>query len=334
MYQLLIIILIVLTIVLIIKDNNNNDILVNVENFIKVETYMYMGKYFDKIRETNTFLHYRDFEVDNSVVRMNLDTLYSISILDTKKSGIKIVLPVVEDRYISCCVLDNHHNEVLFTKRGGEYNFPQSDQYLVCIIRILVKNRTEEDINIVNKIQDKIYIKSDYNNPELDIPKYDQKSYLYTKDLINKLFETTPNMSSIGMFGKKGEYNELKHLMGVTMGWGGLSEKQAYYISRFPENNNGTQEYSLTFRDVPVKAFWSIIVYDKNGYIIKDKKQSLNNFTTKPDIDGNYTINFSNDFKKPNNLNIVNGWNYTIRLYESEEQILNGEWTFPELQEL
>ena len=335
MYYLIKILLFIILLIILINnvknEVNSGDIIVNVENFITVETHMYISKYFEKIQKTNTFLHSRNFDVDNAVIRMNLDTLYSFAIIDTKKGSIKLVLPNVEDRYMSCCVLNENHKEILFTKEGGEYVFPKSDKYLVCLIRILVKERTKEDINLVNKIQDNIYIKTNFYSTKLNIPKYDQKSYLYTKDLINKLFETVPNMSSVGMFGKKDEINELKHLMGVNMGWGGLNETQAYYVSIFPENNNGIQEYSLTFSDVPVRAFWSIIIYNKDGFIIKDKKQSLNNFTTKPNRDGSYTINFSNNDKKLNNLNIIKGWNYTIRLYEADEELINGIWIFPEL---
>ena len=312
---------------------NKNGLNVNVENFVIAETHMYMIKYFKRVNKVNTFYHYRDFDIDNAVVRMNLDTLYSIAIIDLTQDNVKITLPEVNDRYMSCCVLDKEHYEVLYTTIGGDYMLPKNkDNYLVCLIRILVKDRTDTDIKLVNNIQDQIHITSKNYSNKLNLPKYDLTSYKHTKSLVSKLFETSPKMDSVGMFGKKNEVNELKHLLGVNIGWGGLSEKQAYYISNYAKNNDGEQEYSLTFRDVPVRAFWSIIIYDKDGFIYPSGKKSLNNFTSKVNTDGSYTINFSNDPNKINQLNIAKGWNYTIRMYEAMPEILNGKWKFPELK--
>ena len=327
-------IIIALLVYLYINNNVNNGEIITVENFIKAETHMYIKKYFDKIHKTNTFYHYRDFVVDNAVVRMNLDTLYSIAIVDSLKDDIEIIIPDVNDRYISCCILDEEHYEVLFTRKGGKYNIPKSDKYSVCLIRILVKNKSlQEEIKLVNKIQDDIKIISKNYSSDLMIPDIDVKSYKHTKDLVNKLFQTAPNMSSIGMFGKRGEVNELKHIMGVNMGWGGLSEKYAFYESIFPKKNDGYQEYTLTFTEIPVYSFWSIIIYDKEGFIIMDGNQSLNNFTAKK-TNNSYIINFSNDPNKINQLNIVDGWNFTVRMYDPKKEILNGNWKLPDLIEV
>jgi hypothetical protein len=38
------------------------------------------------------------------------------------------------------------------------------------------------------------------------------------------------------------------------------------------------------------------------------------------------------DGKIPNCLPIMNGWNYTARLYRPRAEILNGTWKFPEAQ--
>ena len=59
-----------------------------------------------------------------------------------------------------------------------------------------------------------------------------------------------------------------------------------------------------------------------------------NNFTTLKNSDGSYTIHFSNDSQKKNQLNIIKGWNYTIRLYEPTKQFFQGIWKFPKLNSL
>ncbi len=38
------------------------------------------------------------------------------------------------------------------------------------------------------------------------------------------------------------------------------------------------------------------------------------------------------DGKIPNGLPNMNGWNYTVRLYQAHPEVLNGQWKFPEPQ--
>ena len=263
---------------------------------------------------------------------MNLDTLYSLAIIDLTNGPVKIILPVVNDRYMSCYVLDDKHYEILYTKKGGSYTFIPEDyktKYLVCIMRILIKKRTPYEFKRVNSIQNQLKIRANIKSPKLMIPKYNMESYHYVRGLVKKLFETSPQMSSRGMFGRKEEVDELKHLMGVYLGWGGLKEKYVLYESRFVDINDGNTEYRLDFSNVPINAFWSVIVYDKNGYIYTNGKTTLNNYTAKQNADNTYTIHFSNDNNKINNLNIGDGWNYTIRMYEPKNSILSGQWKFP-----
>jgi hypothetical protein len=86
-------------------------------------------------------------------------------------------------------------------------------------------------------------------------------------------------------------------------------------------------------KNVPVDGFWSVIVYDKNGYIPQNKRKvySFNNLTAKPDPKGSVTIQFGGDPAKAKNcIPIAKDWNYTVHLYRPRKEILDGKWTFPE----
>ena len=52
----------------------------------------------------------------------------------------------------------------------------------------------------------------------------------------------------------------------------------------------------------------------------------------KPNEDGSYTIHFGGDPESTNYLPISEGWNYAIRMYQPRKEILDGAWTFPNIE--
>jgi hypothetical protein len=61
----------------------------------------------------------------------------------------------------------------------------------------------------------------------------------------------------------------------------------------------------------------------------------LNNLTAKPNLDGSFTVRFGDCLMEtPNCLPIMQGWNYTVRLYRPQQEIIDGAWKFPEAQAL
>jgi hypothetical protein len=99
--------------------------------------------------------------------------------------------------------------------------------------------------------------------------------------------------------------------------------------------NDGTTIYKLNVKDVPVDGFWSISVYNAQGFFEPNTLNvyTLNNITAKKAGDGSVAIQFGGcDGKISNCLPITKGWNYMVRLYRPRAEILNGKFKFPEAQ--
>ena len=126
----------------------------------------------------------------------------------------------------------------------------------------------------------------------------------------------------------------MDYLVGAAAGWGGLPSAAAFYLLDSVANNDGKTPYVVTVKDVPVDAFWSITVYNAEGYLEKNDlgRNSFNSSSAKPNEDGSYTIHFGGDPESINYLPITDGWNYAIRMYQPRKEILDGSWTFPDIE--
>ena len=130
------------------------------------------------------------------------------------------------------------------------------------------------------------------------------------------------------MFGKKGEVPLKEHNAGTAMGWGGLTAERAVYPSLYSES---VEPQILTLIDVPAGAFWSITVYDAEGYP-QGEVYNINSAFAVPDEDGSFTIHFGGDKDAVNYMDTFEGWNLALRIYEPTEAYFNGEWVMPELE--
>lgn len=309
-------------------------IAVNVDNYVRAETAAQIDRFLRLTGGVNKWHHNRQpTPLDKqNVIRMNRDTVYSFAVVDISKGAI-LTLPDPGKRYMSVMVVneDEYINNVYH--KGGEYTLTMeefSTPYVILVGRTLANPGDPQDIKVANNLQDQMKIEARSASP-YSHPEYDKVSYETTYKALLELSKGVPDTKN--MFGKKEEVTETRHMLGAAFGWGGLPVYEAYYLTMNEPRDAG--EFQLTLKDVPVDGFWSISIYNKEGYFEKNKynSYSINNLTAKPNKDGSITINFGENKKgRENYLFVMDGWNYAVRLYQPRKDILNGKWSFPEPQ--
>ena len=313
------------------------------DNFKRAESHMYFTTTAVKQKALGKFYHFRElFSVDDqTVIRGNRDTIYSTAVFDLDAGPVTITLPDAGKRFMSLMALNEDHYVFDVKYGAGSYTFTRDQagtRYILVGLRTLVNPADPKDLDEVHALQDAVKIVQPGGPGKFEVPQWDKQSQDKVRKALLLLNETLKDFS--GAFGKKGEVDPVKHLIGTAAGWGGNPDKDARYISFTPEINDGKTIYRLTIKDVPVDAFWSVTVYNAEGYLEKNDRNaySVNNITAKKETDGSVMIQFGGCDDNPdsnrdtNCLPIVKGWNYTVRLYRPRLDILNGKWRFPDAE--
>jgi len=305
---------------------------VTVANFTRAETDVAIKRICDMVGLGN-WIHYRaPTPIDKQkVIRMNRDTLYSSAVLDLSEPA-TVIMPETSGRYQSLQVIDQDHYSFAKT-RPGRYELTQDQvgsRYAYLIVRTFCDADDPDDIKATNALQDALKIEGG-GSDELDIPEWNIEQMMEARNALNTLAKL--GASNMGAFGTKKEIDPIKHLIFSAAGWGGLPNQQTIAELDSVEQNDGTPHVLTVPKDVPVRAFWSVIVYDVNGFIPENDLgiYSYNNVTAKPNPDGSIAIHFGGDKDQINYLPIAEGWNYAIRMYEPGQEILDGSWTFPKI---
>jgi hypothetical protein len=313
-----------------------NPVPVTVDNFTRAESDLYMSNMV-KDGSFGKFLHRREpAAIDNqTVIRLNRDTLYSAAVFDLDAGPVTIAMPNSGKRFMSLMVVNEDHYVPVVVYGAGTHTFTREKigtRYMVAAIRTLVDPADPKDVAQVHALQDAIKV-SQKKLGFFEIPNWDAASQKKVRDALIVLASTIPDFKKA--FGTKAQVDPVRHLVGSAAAWGGNPDKDATYLNVTPAGNDGTAIYKLVVKDVPVNGFWSVSVYNAAGYYEKNQFEAytLNNLTAKKESDGSIVVQFGGcDGKIPNCLPITKGWNYTVRLYRPKPEILNGKWEFPQPQ--
>jgi hypothetical protein len=269
----------------------------------------------------------------DAVIRSNQDTLYSAVVLDLTEP-VTLTLPEIGGRYMSAHVINQDHYMFVETQ-PGDYQLTEESvgsRFAIVWIRTFADVNDAEDIAEAHEAQDAIVVSGGGSGP-FEAPDWNLEDLSIIRKALSDIaalgFETTY------AFGRKDEVRPVDYLVGAAAGWAGLPKTAALYVIDSVNANDGSTPHVVTAKDVPVGEFWSITVYNKDGFLEPNdlNRNSYNNVTAERNDDGSVTIHFGGcGDGRINCIPITPGWNYLIRMYEPKPEILDGSWTFPEIR--
>ncbi len=266
---------------------------------------------------------------DRVIMRLNFDTKYSWLVLDLTEPA-TITMPDVGGRYQTAWIISEEHYNPFALDKPGEYELTEENvgsKYAIVVFRTQANIEDPEDMKASDVAMDAIKVEQKDKGAYVASNKWDMDDILAWRAKYQKI-QKEKGIIPENMFGKKGERTLEEHNVGTAFGWGGFTKEQAVYPIYYPENSGS---YTFTIKDAPIKAFWSITVYNKDGYAQTDT-YNINSQFAKKNTDGSVTIYFGGDPKADNYMETFEGWNFALRLYQPTEAYFDGTWTKPQLE--
>lgn len=304
------------------------------ENYIRAETDRTFYSISQQAGGINRFFYYRKVTpLDNqTVVRMNKDTLYAGAIIDTSKGATITVPKMPPKRYFSVLLLDNDHYFLGTIYTAGTHKLPQETKYIAALLRIqLLHPDDPADVALVNKLQDEFVVHANsadpFPKPMWDTPSLDALRAKYNADFAK--YDRYPD----GFMAPRGQADENIRQDAAAGAWGLFPNKDATYINYNGQSSSG-QCYTATYHVPDNKGLWSITVYGSDGYI-KTTDSVLNAINTKMNADGTFTAYFGSEAlcgKVANRLDAPDGWNFLMRIYRPGQSVLDGSYKLPEVR--
>ena len=166
---------------------------VNVDNFARAETHRMMAELQRDAGGVNTFSHNREpAAIDNqTVIRMNRDTLYSFAIVDIS-AGATLTVPDSGERYLSVMVVNEDHYINAVYHDAGRYELTVEEfdsPYVGVAVRTLVDPHDPADLVAVAEVQDGFVLEAAAGRP-FEMPDYETESLDRTRTALLALAQT------------------------------------------------------------------------------------------------------------------------------------------------
>lgn len=267
------------------------------------------------------------------IIRPNQDTLYSSAIIDLSEP-VTVTLPEGDGRFQSVLVISQDHYNFAYAEPGA-HELTEDEvgtRFAMLLFRTFIDAGDPDDAARAHAVQDGIRLEGGGTGP-FEAPDWDLEALAAARKAVNDLAAAV-GLDANKAFGRRDEVDPLDHLIGMA-GWAGQPATTASAFVDAVDRNDGETPHAVTLRDVPVDAFWSITVYDADGYLAPNDlgRNSYNNTSATPNKDGSFTIHFGAcEDERVNCIPITPGWNYTVRLYMPRPEILDGSWTFPPIE--
>ncbi|PCI57659.1 MAG: lytic murein transglycosylase [Gammaproteobacteria bacterium] len=271
-----------------------------------------------KLGAINKLVHFpvQPFDLSNqTVVRMNQDTIYSAAVIDVSK-GATITLPEANGRYQLANVIQNDHyiNDVFVGAGTYEIKSDTDSDFVQVNIRTAIDLTDPADAAKVVALQQAIKLEVK-GNKVFKQPNYNMDQLVKLR--LKLANEAIALGSQKNMQGSRGKVDEHLHLLGTAVGWGLLPDANARYLAYVPEDDTGSC-YQTNYKVPPFNppGFFSITMYDAEGWMFSEKAiLNKNNITFNED--GSFDASFGECGENAkNNLPIIKGWNFVMRIYE------------------
>jgi hypothetical protein len=310
--------------------------IVNADNFARAESDLMFSRMLADSGGLGRWVHYRvPAPLDHQpIIRLNRDTLYSQTVVNLTQ-GAQLAVPDSGDRYMSAMVVTRDHYVPVIIHAPGTVDLDAAKldtDYAMLGVRILVDPSDPDDVAAVNALQDELEVRAVSDEPFPE-PQYDAATQTHTRQALLDLSKGLPDYRRA--FGRRGEVDPVRHLIGSASAWGGLPEYEAHYVNVNPDLPVG--EYRMRLADVPVDAFWSVSLYNAQGYFEPNplSVNNINSLTAAPEADGSVIVHFGVDpGDKRNFLYVMDGWNFLLRMYRPRPEVLDGRWSVPPVEAL
>ena len=179
---------------------------VTVENFIRAETDLYFGAVALKEGGFGKFEHHRELaSIDNqTIIRMNRDTLYSAAVFDLDAGPATVTLPDPGKRFMSLQIVnEDQYSQTIYGPAKRTFTRKQvGTRYMIAGVRTLVDPSDPKDVEKVHALQDALKIEQPSGPGKFEPPKWDPVSQKKVRDALIVLGTTLTDTSRA--FGTQG----------------------------------------------------------------------------------------------------------------------------------